>query len=138
MRILELPWPEGPSWVYNIALSGEVYEISAQWNGRVGRWYIDIRQPNGEPILLGHAVVTDWPFFEGRPELEGRPPGELYVIDEVGVKQDILLDLGDGHVLALDDDTLLSIGETFFEGPGRFSFVRERRPARFFYAERGE
>lgn len=67
---------EQPAHHYSIALEGVQYEVRLVWRARTGSWYLDLRDEQGEPIVLGRRLSPSWSPALGVTE---GPPGTFYV-----------------------------------------------------------
>lgn len=78
-----------PSFTQRLVLDGSEYQFDWDWNERESRWYVEISDAEGSPIVRRLKVVTNWPLLRG--EADSRiPPGLLMVIDTSGAAADPL------------------------------------------------
>lgn len=57
---------------YTTSLERVAYKIRIAFNERMQAWTIDLRYADGEPIILGEALVPNYPlFFDYVTELTG-------------------------------------------------------------------
>ena len=66
--------------------------IDTYTNKADGCWYLDTFDGNGNPLVLGIAIVTGLDLWFPYHYLEGIPPGILFINDHVGDKEDPGLD----------------------------------------------
>lgn len=61
-------------------LDGTEYRVTLRWNERAERWLFDLETVEGDPILLGSAVLTDLTLADETqdPRL---PAGTFFVLD---------------------------------------------------------
>lgn len=89
------------SWVQTTALDGAVYELTFDWNARVGLWMLHLADASGAAIRTGMMLTAGtsllWRITDPR-----RPPGALVVVDLSGAddKDPGFDDLGTRFVLA--------------------------------------
>lgn len=72
-----------PHFVMQTQLDGLTYTIRVHWNEREGAFYLDVGDVDNVPIVTGRKLVADWPLLH-RVRDEGKPPGEIYVVDKTG------------------------------------------------------
>jgi hypothetical protein len=63
-----------------VDLDGSDFQLYFHYNTREDFWYVDILDAGGEPILSGLKCVINWPYMR-LCVTQGRPPGELLLID---------------------------------------------------------
>jgi hypothetical protein len=90
-----IPLPTSvPSFTERVNLGGTTYTLSCYWNQRLSTWFLDLDDAEGNPIIVGRALVIDFPIF-GRFRVAGLPPGQLIAQDTSGQNLDPgLNDLG--------------------------------------------
>lgn len=59
----ELPLYADPDYSYVVSLDRIAYRIRFYYNERMQQWVIDLRYANGDPVILGEAVVEQYPMF---------------------------------------------------------------------------
>ena len=69
-----------PSYEFRIDLDGSSYTFVFRFNERMGRWIMDIKTENNEPVLLGSPVLIGSDFLT-RFQSDLLPPGELFSIN---------------------------------------------------------
>ena len=96
MATLELPTNKAlPAYKYVITLEGLAYEFKYQFNERMGKWFVSIGDPIGNPLIAPVPIVASWPLFD-RFKNALLPPGTVYAFDTSGALQDPgRFDLGD-------------------------------------------
>lgn len=60
--ITELPLFQETYYRYAINLEGRQRNFNYYWNERVGAWYFDVKNADGTPVLLGQAIVAQYPI----------------------------------------------------------------------------
>ena len=98
MSALRLPVAvTSPRFGFTTELDGVTYGLSFRWNQRVGGWYFDLLDGEGEALLSGLRLAINVAFLArfraaGRPNL---PPGELLALDTSQADEDAAFgDLG--------------------------------------------
>jgi hypothetical protein len=109
---------EFATYVQRTALDGRDYLLTVTLNQREGKWYVDLADQNGDPILYGIKLVVGWPLLRTVTD-ERRPPGELFVVqlgsDDPGFRRQVSVDpdidaFGATHAfLYLDADGLAEL-----------------------------
>lgn len=72
-----LPYPDTSQ---DVDLEGVVYNLRFRWAERTEEWHLDLRDAEGDPILLGIKLVTLYPLLRNYRHLVV-PPGELFFVD---------------------------------------------------------
>jgi hypothetical protein len=86
-----------------VRLDGRDYLLDFAWNGRESRWYVDVSDANGTPIVAGRKLVASARVGQ-RTTDPRRPAGVLCTIDRSGTGVDPGIDeLGSRVVLAYMD-----------------------------------
>lgn len=85
--IVELPIAqEGAHFEFSTELdAGASYRFTFRWNGRVGAWFLDLADGDGDLIVAGVRVVLNLPLL-GKVADSRRPPGELFAVDTAGTE----------------------------------------------------
>lgn len=60
---IELPLYTDLKYRYGIALEGQSYQFTFYWNTRGSQWHMDIKMEDQTPILLGCALVPQYPML---------------------------------------------------------------------------
>lgn len=60
---VELPLFSEENYRYAISLEGISWQFSFNWNGRAGQWHMDIRREDQTPLVLGQALVAQYPML---------------------------------------------------------------------------
>ena len=97
MATLSIPLPtsEEPHRVQTTQLEGQSYVFEFNWNSRIDRWSLGIKNIDGTPILDGALLCIGVELLRTVPNtLTYVPPGILYVAGP-------------------DDPTLATIGDSF-------------------------
>lgn len=64
MANLKIPISPGvPSTRQRAVLDGREFILDLRWSTREERWYLDVRDSNGDPLALSIGVVTNWPLL---------------------------------------------------------------------------
>ena len=84
MSTMIMPFPDGPSWMYDIQLDGAVYTIKMAWNTRFESWIMGIALSNGTELVNGIRLVINWSLLHGADYNASLPPGAFMVIDPNG------------------------------------------------------
>lgn len=61
--ITELPLYDDPYYEYRIALEDEARVMTFRWQDRTSSWYIDLKQDDLTPIVLGIKLVPYYPIL---------------------------------------------------------------------------
>lgn len=84
---------------FAVELDSITYQLSFRWNARAGRWFLDVRDGDGNALRLGVAMIPDAPLLR-RFGLGDAFPGELMLVDSHGFGADPgFEDLGRRHRL---------------------------------------
>lgn len=59
----ELPLYSDPFYEYRIALEDEARAITLRWQDRTSSWYLDVKQDDLTPIVLGIKIVPYYPIL---------------------------------------------------------------------------
>lgn len=84
MALLRIQFPDAPRWVQTVQLEGEVYTLSADYNGRLDSWTMDIATADGNTIVQGLRLVLNWPLLRTVEYDDRLPPGQFAVLDPTG------------------------------------------------------
>lgn len=88
---LDQATPVQPRFRVGTTLAGVPYVLDLRWNGRAGRWLMDIRDAEANPIRVGVAVVLG--ALLGRLSVDPRfPRGVLFAADLSGEQREAGLD----------------------------------------------
>lgn len=69
-----------PDTTQDVELDGVVYNLRIRWSQRAECWHMDIRDAEGDAILLGVKMVTLYPLLKNYRHL-GVPAGEFFFVD---------------------------------------------------------
>lgn len=84
MAIYEIPLPtDAPLFTVRADLDGTDYDLRFDWSGRENRWTFSLYLPAGDPIARGLRVVPNWNVLRAT-QTPGRPPGQIWFLDERG------------------------------------------------------
>lgn len=71
-NFVELPLYPELTYRYSLSLEGRSWQFKFYWVDRAKQWHIDIRQEDQNPVILGYALVPQYPILEDVPlELYG-------------------------------------------------------------------
>lgn len=73
-------------------LDGTLYRFTFRWNARNAQWSFDLTDADGDPIVLGVAVVVDFPLMHRAMHDPRMPPGALFAVDTANTQTDPGLD----------------------------------------------
>ena len=94
-----------PAYEFELELEGRVFFFSFNWNARVGRWFMTIKDQAQVAIVSGVKLLTGWPLLERFQDVR-LPLGTLFVIDSANEGQDPQIDtLGGRHILMYREST---------------------------------
>jgi len=69
-----------PYYTQRVNLDGQDFNLNFRWSTRAERWYLDLYDSAGEPLVLGMKLVCGWPvtrYYHGRA---GMPAGDFWVL----------------------------------------------------------
>jgi hypothetical protein len=69
-----------PLYTQRVTLEGRDYLLRFDWNGREGRWYLDVGTVDEVWIVTGVKVICNWPLFRTLTD-DRKPPGYLMAAD---------------------------------------------------------
>lgn len=61
-------------------LDGVDYQLDFRWSTREGRWYLTLRDTQGNLLCGEIKVLANWPMLRWYHDREGVPAGELVAI----------------------------------------------------------
>jgi len=82
-----IPFKESAAWRAQITLSNVIFLLYFRWNAMNQYWVMNINSRNGEPILLGVKIVSNFNLTEQFSAITGMPEGEIVcqnIINEWG------------------------------------------------------
>lgn len=84
-----------PLYTERVTLDGKEYLFRFDWNGREGRWYLDIGDIDENWIVTGIKIIANWPLLRRLVDPR-KPPGDLLAVDysALGGEPPALTDLG--------------------------------------------
>jgi len=65
--ITELPLYQDTFYRYTINLEGLQRTFNYYWNERAGAWHFDVKNADGTPVILGQALVAQYPIVVDYP-----------------------------------------------------------------------
>jgi hypothetical protein len=66
-NFIEMPLSNELAYRYSLSLEGTSYQFKFYWVQRASQWHIDIRQEDQTAIVLGYALVPQFPILEDLP-----------------------------------------------------------------------
>lgn len=60
---IEMPLYSDLSYRYGLALEGQSWQFTFYWNTRCSQWHMDLRLEDQTPIVLGYALVPQYPMM---------------------------------------------------------------------------
>lgn len=76
-----------PSYKFQIELERVIYGLSFSYNSRESRWFMDILDSMGNPLVTGIKLLTAW-AIASRFQSSELPPGEFFLLDTAGENKD--------------------------------------------------
>jgi hypothetical protein len=94
-----------PAYEFEIELEGRVFFFSFNWNARIGKWFMTIKDQSQAVIVSGVKLLTGWPILERLKDTR-LPLGTMFVIDSANEGKDPGVDeLGSRHILMYREST---------------------------------
>lgn len=59
---IEMPLYSDLKYRYGLALEGQSFQFTFYWNTRCSQWHMDLKAEDQSPILLGYAIVPQYPM----------------------------------------------------------------------------
>lgn len=69
-NFVEMPLYSNLTYSYSLSLEGQSWNFKFYWVQRARQWHMDIRLENQTALILGYALVPQYPILEDFP-LEG-------------------------------------------------------------------
>ncbi len=66
-NFIEMPLSSELTYRYSLSLEGNSWQFKFYWVQRAKQWHIDIRQEDQTPVILGYALVPQFPILEDVP-----------------------------------------------------------------------
>ncbi|QNO00294.1 hypothetical protein QGX21_gp147 [Pseudomonas phage phiPsa315] len=60
---IEMPLYEDLKYRYGLSLQGQSWQFTFYWNTRCSQWHMDLRREDQTPIILGYALVPQYPMM---------------------------------------------------------------------------
>lgn len=60
---IELPLYTEKRYRYSTSIEGQSWQFTFRWNDRASLWHMDIHKEDQTPIILGHALVPQYPMM---------------------------------------------------------------------------
>lgn len=104
MALVQIPVElTAPDFVFQVELDAVVYGFHLILNERTGRWSVEIQTSQGEEIVSGLALVSNWKILERFKDAR-LPPGRLFTCDMTGGNSEPdELNLGDTVLICYDE-----------------------------------
>ncbi len=64
-----------------VQLDGEIFQFRFRWNTRIGSWFFDIEDDDGNVLVYARRAVIDWPILRQSQHIEGIPAGFITAFD---------------------------------------------------------
>lgn len=82
--ILELPVSQkSPRFFFDIDLEGETYRLEFDFNDRAAKWFMNIRDTNGDALVQGLCIVLGSDILAPYHH-RSIPPGGMFAYDTSG------------------------------------------------------
>jgi hypothetical protein len=59
---IEMPLYPDLKYRYGLSLEGQSWQFTFYWNTRCSQWHMDLRLEDQTPVLLGYALVPQYPM----------------------------------------------------------------------------
>lgn len=70
--IQAIPTRDADAYTQRLSLDGRIYQLRLVWRERVSSWYVDVRDRDGAPIIVGRRLTALWsPTQPARDLLRG-------------------------------------------------------------------
>lgn len=73
--------PGVPNTRQRVVLDGREYVLALRWSQREARFYLDLADATGAPLISAMKLLPGWPLLYRHRGIDGVPPGELMVLD---------------------------------------------------------
>ena len=94
-----------PAYEFQIELEKKIYFLSFNWNSRIGKWFMDIKDADQLDIIRGVKLLTSWPILYRFKDIR-LPLGTFMVVDTANKNADPgVADLGNRHILMYREST---------------------------------
>lgn len=94
---VEMPLFTEDRYRYGITLEGVSWQFTFYWNSRINQWHMDIRREDQTPLILGVALVSQYPMLiDYNLEESGMTgyfllmPVNISVIEQLHDSQDVM------------------------------------------------
>lgn len=82
MAVMQIPLAPGlPSYRQRTVLDGREYILVLRWSMREERWYLDMRDADGNLLVGSVKLVVGFPLLYRFRGVAGLPSGDLVVVD---------------------------------------------------------
>lgn len=66
-NFIQMPLYSDLTYRYSLSLEGQSWQFKFYWVQRATQWHMDIRKEDQTPVVLGHALVPQYPILEDVP-----------------------------------------------------------------------
>lgn len=66
-NFVEMPLFDDLTYRYSLPLQGQSWQFKFYWVQRAMQWHMDIRKEDQTPVVLGYAMVPQYPMMEDYP-----------------------------------------------------------------------
>lgn len=80
-----IPFKTPAAWQAQITFTSTIYIIYLRWNAMNKYWVMNIIDRNGQPIVLGIKVVTNFNLTEQFKAITGMPQGDILCQNIIGL-----------------------------------------------------
>lgn len=88
MAYVEIPIrADLPAYEYTIELEQVQYTLGFNWNARIAKWFMDIMDKDGNPLVMGIKMLSGFPLKYKFVDA-AVPPGEFFLLDTANQNQD--------------------------------------------------
>ena len=88
MAYVEIPVRSDlPAYTNTIELELVQYTLSFNWNRRIAKWFMDIGDKDGNPLVSGIKLLSGFPL-KYKFLNPGLPPGEFFILDTANQNRD--------------------------------------------------
>ncbi len=94
-----------PAYEFQIELEKKIYFMEFNWNDRVGKWFMSLKDQDQSDIVRGIKLITAWPLLYKFRDTR-LPAGTLFISDTKNENKDPGVDeLGRRHILFYREST---------------------------------
>lgn len=63
-NLIEMPLYADKTYRYSLSLQGQSWQFKFYWVDRAMQWHMDIRREDQTAVILGHALVPQYPMLD--------------------------------------------------------------------------